>query len=82
MFYSSPEWAIIRDQVIKEEGWVCAECGSRIKTRTMLPLTIRNLEVNIPTLPFLEKTYVNFAAPAMLVKGQVNGLKFMCNRPC
>jgi len=30
-FYSSPEWAVIRRQVIEEEGRVCAECGKRIK---------------------------------------------------
>jgi hypothetical protein len=30
-FYSSPEWTIIRKQVIKEEGRVCEECGKRIK---------------------------------------------------
>lgn len=29
-FYSSPEWKLIRDQVIKEEGKTCADCGSRI----------------------------------------------------
>jgi len=30
-FYSSPEWIVIRKQVIEEEGRVCAECGKRIK---------------------------------------------------
>ena len=29
-FYSSPEWNIIRKQVIKQKGRVCAECGRRI----------------------------------------------------
>jgi len=29
-FYSSPEWTVIRKQVIKEEGRICAECGKRI----------------------------------------------------
>lgn len=30
-FYSSLEWAVIRRQVIEEEGRICAECGKRIK---------------------------------------------------
>ena len=30
-FYSSPEWNMIRKQVIQEKGRVCAECGRRIK---------------------------------------------------
>ena len=30
-FYSSPEWNIIRKQVIKKEGRVCAECGHPIR---------------------------------------------------
>lgn len=30
-FYSSPEWIMIRKQVIEEEGRVCAECGKQIK---------------------------------------------------
>ena len=30
-FYSSPEWAKLREQVIKEEGRVCAQCGRPIK---------------------------------------------------
>jgi hypothetical protein len=30
-FYSSPEWTVIRRQVIEEEGRVCAECRKRIK---------------------------------------------------
>ena len=30
-FYSSPEWIVIRKQVIEEEGRFCAECGKRIK---------------------------------------------------
>lgn len=30
-FYSSPEWAVLRKQVIEEEGRVCAECGKKIK---------------------------------------------------
>ena len=29
-FYSSPEWGKLREQVIKERGRVCAECGRRI----------------------------------------------------
>lgn len=28
--YSSPEWAVIRKQVIVEEGQICAECGKKI----------------------------------------------------
>jgi len=30
LFYSSPEWDMIRKQVIKQKGRVCAECGCRI----------------------------------------------------
>lgn len=30
-FYASPEWAAVRQQVIEEEGRVCAECGKKIK---------------------------------------------------
>jgi hypothetical protein len=30
-FYSSPEWNLLRKQVIKERGRVCAECGCKIK---------------------------------------------------
>lgn len=30
-FYSSPEWTMIREQVIGEEGRVCSECGQRIR---------------------------------------------------
>ncbi|MCX6010272.1 MAG: HNH endonuclease signature motif containing protein [Chloroflexi bacterium] len=30
-FYSSPEWNMLRRQVIKQKGSVCAECGRRIK---------------------------------------------------
>jgi len=30
-FYSSPEWAIIRKQVIDEEGYICALCGKKIR---------------------------------------------------
>jgi hypothetical protein len=29
-FYSSPEWAMVRKQVIKQKGRVCAECGRKI----------------------------------------------------
>lgn len=29
-FYSSPEWAALRKQVVEEEGRVCAECRKRI----------------------------------------------------
>lgn len=29
-FYSSPEWNMLRRQVIKQKGRVCAECGIRI----------------------------------------------------
>jgi CxxC-x17-CxxC domain-containing protein len=29
-FYSSPEWKLIRNQVIREEGRTCADCGRRI----------------------------------------------------
>jgi hypothetical protein len=29
-FYSSPEWDMLRKQVIKQKGKVCAECGRRI----------------------------------------------------
>lgn len=29
-FYSSPEWDIIRKQVIKAKGWICSECGKPI----------------------------------------------------
>jgi len=31
LFYSSPEWVRLREQVIKEEGRVCAQCGRLIK---------------------------------------------------
>ena len=37
-FYSSPEWNIIRKQVIKQKGRVCAECGRRI---------IRNIDITV-----------------------------------
>lgn len=30
-FYSSPEWKLLRDQVIREEGRTCADCGKRIR---------------------------------------------------
>jgi hypothetical protein len=30
-FYSSPEWLKLREQVIREEGRVCAQCGRHIK---------------------------------------------------
>lgn len=30
-FYSSPEWQLVRDQVIREKGRVCSECGRRIQ---------------------------------------------------
>lgn len=30
LFYSSPEWDLIRRQVIKQKGSICAECGHRI----------------------------------------------------
>jgi len=29
-FYSSPEWIKLREQVIEEEGRICAECGKKI----------------------------------------------------
>lgn len=29
-FYSSPEWNLMRKQVIKEKGRICSECGKRI----------------------------------------------------
>ena len=29
-FYSSPEWKLIREQVIREEGRTCADCGRQI----------------------------------------------------
>ena len=58
-FYSSPEWDLIRRQVIKQKGRVCAECGLRImktnditvdhiKPRSKYPdlaLTMDNLRV-------------------------------------
>ena len=31
LFYSSPEWLKIREQVIKEEGRTCVQCGRLIK---------------------------------------------------
>jgi len=30
-FYSSPEWNLLRDQVIREEGHLCSECGELIQ---------------------------------------------------
>lgn len=30
-FYSSPEWNLLRDQVIHEEGHLCSECGELIQ---------------------------------------------------
>lgn len=30
-FYSSPEWRTLREQVIREEGQVCGNCGRRIR---------------------------------------------------
>jgi len=30
-FYSSPEWSLIRKQIIDEKGRVCSECGKRIR---------------------------------------------------
>ncbi len=30
-FYSSPEWNLIRKQVIREKGWICSKCGESIK---------------------------------------------------
>jgi hypothetical protein len=30
-FYSSPEWQLLREQVIKEQGRLCQECNRRIK---------------------------------------------------
>jgi len=30
-FYSSPEWVMLRSQVIKEEENICASCGKRIR---------------------------------------------------
>jgi transcription elongation factor Elf1 len=30
-FYSSPEWNMVRRQVIKQKGRVCAECGHKIR---------------------------------------------------
>jgi hypothetical protein len=30
-FYSSPEWQLLRDRVIKEEGRRCKECGRLVK---------------------------------------------------
>jgi len=32
-FYSSPEWIALRNQVIKEEGIVCAICGRKITNK-------------------------------------------------
>ena len=32
LFYSSPEWRALRQQVIKEDGTTCAECGVRINS--------------------------------------------------
>lgn len=29
-FYSSPEWRLLREQVIQEQGRICQECGRRI----------------------------------------------------
>lgn len=34
LFYSSPEWAKLREQVIKEDGRVCAQCHGRIKNNS------------------------------------------------
>ena len=31
LFYSSPEWRLIREKVIKQQGSVCQECGQPIK---------------------------------------------------
>lgn len=30
-FYNSPEWGIIREQIIREQGRFCQECGREIK---------------------------------------------------
>jgi len=30
-FYASPEWKLVRDQVIREQGRVCSECGKRVR---------------------------------------------------
>ena len=32
LFYSSPEWRTLRQQVIEEDGTTCAECGVRINS--------------------------------------------------
>ena len=32
-FYSSPEWNLLRNQVIREEGSVCHICGKRIQNK-------------------------------------------------
>lgn len=31
MFYASPEWKLLRDQIIREQGRVCSHCGMQIK---------------------------------------------------
>jgi 5-methylcytosine-specific restriction endonuclease McrA len=31
MFYMSPEWRLVRDRVVREQGRICQECGREIK---------------------------------------------------
>ncbi len=49
-FYSSPEWASLRRQVIVEEGRICAECGWRIGRVENITVDHKRPRSKYPTL--------------------------------
>jgi hypothetical protein len=51
-FYSSPEWAAIRKQVIEEEGLVCAECKKKIVNNDDITVDHKYPRSKYPDLAF------------------------------
>ena len=49
-FYSSPEWKLIRRQVIQEEGRTCGVCGRHIRVERDLTIDHKNPRSKHPTL--------------------------------
>jgi len=51
-FYSSPEWQLVRDQVIREEGHQCSECGEHIQYKEDITVDHIRPRIKYPDLAF------------------------------
>lgn len=51
-FYSSPEWQLVRDQVIREEGHQCSECGEHIQYKEEITVDHIRPRSKYPDLAF------------------------------